>query len=62
MPNRQDTCGWNVAMSFMLSPNFQPDTSCLKDISSIDFAGVQQTTKTLALHYFGTDDIWGTDC
>ncbi|CAF4612325.1 unnamed protein product [Rotaria sp. Silwood1] len=30
IPNQEESCGWQIAISFMLSPTFQPDTSCLK--------------------------------
>ncbi|CAF1001113.1 unnamed protein product [Rotaria sordida] len=39
IPDQEETCGWQVAISFMLSPTLQPDISCLKKISPIDFAG-----------------------
>ena len=61
LPNRQDTCGWNVAISFILSPSFEPDTSCLKNISPLDFAGIMTRTQEMALHHFGTDNVRDMD-
>ncbi|CAF4440160.1 unnamed protein product, partial [Adineta steineri] len=61
MVDEEGTCGWNIAVSFMLSPTFKPDRSCLKKISPIDFAGTATKTKQIAIQYFGTDNIWGTE-
>lgn len=55
------SCGWNLAVTFMLSETFEPDRSCLEKISEIDFAGKTNRTKEVAMQYFGTDDIWGVD-
>ncbi|CAF4070708.1 unnamed protein product [Adineta steineri] len=58
MVDEEGTCGWNIAVSFMLSPTFEPDRSCLKKISPIDFAGTTTKAKQIAIQYFGTDNIW----
>lgn len=57
--NEPGTCGWNLAITFILSPTFQPDLSCLNKINQIDFSGKTEQTKQVAIQYFGTDDIWG---
>ncbi|CAF1260448.1 unnamed protein product [Rotaria sordida] len=48
-----------TTISYILSPRFQPDRSCLDKISKIDFSGRTTRTKRLAIQYFGSDDIWG---
>ncbi|CAF2501982.1 unnamed protein product [Rotaria sp. Silwood2] len=58
IPDQEQSCGWQVAISFILSPTFQPDTSCLKKISPIDFAGTTVQSKQMALTYFGTINMW----
>jgi hypothetical protein len=60
MTDEEGSCGWILAMTFMLSPTFEPDRSCLNKISPIDFAGTTIKTKQRAIQYFGTDDVWGT--
>lgn len=59
MMDAEGSCGWNLAVTFMLSATFEPDRSCLNKISTIDFNGTTTKTKQIALQYFGTDDVWG---
>ncbi len=59
MIDEAGTCGWNLAATFILSPTFQPDRSCLNKISPIDFAGNTTKSKQAAIQYFGTDNVWG---
>ncbi len=60
MSDEEGSCGWNLAVTFMLSPTFQPDRSCLNKILPIDFGGTTIKSKQSAMTIFGTDDIWGT--
>ncbi|CAF3265919.1 unnamed protein product [Rotaria sp. Silwood2] len=59
MTDEEGSCGWNLAVTYMLSPTFEPDRSCLNKISQIDFAGITTKSKQAAMQYFGTDDVWG---
>ncbi len=52
------SCGWLLAMSFISSPTFQTDRSCLKNISPIDFAGTTENSKELSKMLFGTTNMW----
>jgi hypothetical protein len=61
MTDEEGSCGWNLAITFMLSPTFEADRSCLNKILEIDFAGKTTKTKQIALQYFGTDNVWGTE-
>jgi hypothetical protein len=61
MTDEEGSCGWNLAITFMLSPTFEADRSCLDKILQIDFAGKTTKTKQIALQYFGTDNVWGTE-
>ena len=61
MIDEEGSCGWNLAMTFILSPTFEPDRSCLKKISPLDFAGTTMKSKQSASQIFGTDNVWGTD-
>ena len=47
--------------SFILSPTFEPDRSCLKKILPIDFGGTTMRSKQSAMELFGTDNVWGTE-
>ncbi|CAF1243558.1 unnamed protein product [Rotaria sordida] len=40
MTNEEENCGWNLAITYMLSSTFKPDRSCLNKISQIDFSGL----------------------
>jgi hypothetical protein len=60
MIDEEGSCGWNLAMTFILSPTFEPDRSCLKKILPLDFAGTTMKSKQSAIQLFGTDNIWGT--
>jgi hypothetical protein len=53
-----NTCGWNLAASFILSPTFQPDTACLSKILPIDFASSTAKSRETAKNYFGIEDMW----
>ncbi|CAF3747740.1 unnamed protein product [Rotaria sp. Silwood1] len=59
MTDEEGNCGWNLAITYMLSPTFEPDRSCLNKISQIDFSGTTTKSKQVAIQYFGTDDVWG---
>lgn len=59
MSDEEGSCGWNLAATFILSPTFQPDRSCLDKILPVDFAGETIKSKQSAMKLFGTDDIWG---
>ncbi|CAF4632347.1 unnamed protein product, partial [Rotaria sp. Silwood2] len=61
MTDEEGNCGWNLAVTYMFSPTFQPDRSCLNKISQIDFAGITTKSKQSAIQYFGTDNVWGTN-
>ena len=61
MIDAEGSCGWNLAMSFILSETFEPDRSCLNKISEIDFAGTTMRTKQIAMQYFGTDNMWDAE-
>ncbi|UJR34715.1 hypothetical protein I4U23_027492 [Adineta vaga] len=61
MIDAEGNCGWNLAISFILSETFEPNRSCLNKISEIDFAGTTMRTKQIALQYFGTDNIWDAE-
>ncbi len=61
MTDAEGSCGWNLAASFILSPTFEPDRSCLKKILPIDFAGTTMRSKQAAIDFFGTDNIWGIE-
>ena len=58
MIDDDNTCGWNLAASFILSPTFQPDTTCLNKIAPIDFAGSTAKSREIAKNYFGIEDMW----
>ena len=58
MDDQEITCGWSVAASFILSPTFTPDTSCLKNISVIDFNGNMTKSREMSMTFFGTEDMW----
>jgi len=60
MIDEEGSCGWNLAMTFILSPTFEPDRSCLKKILPLDFAGTTMKSKQSAIQLFGTDNIWDT--
>jgi len=59
MIDEEGSCGWNLAITFILSPTFEPDRSCLNKILPIDFAGITMKSKQSAIQLFGTDNIWG---
>ncbi|CAF4696419.1 unnamed protein product, partial [Rotaria sp. Silwood2] len=59
MTDEEGNCGWNLAVTYMLSRTFEPDRSCLNKISQIDFAGITTKSKQSAIQYFGADDVWG---
>ena len=59
MTDAEGYCGWNLAATFILSPTFEPDRSCLDKIIPIDFAGTTTKSKQAAMQYFGTDNVWG---
>jgi hypothetical protein len=59
MIDQEGSCGWILAATFILSPTFEPDRSCLNKISPIDFAGITTKSKQAAMQYFGTDNVWG---
>jgi hypothetical protein len=59
MIDAEGSCGWILAMTFILSPTFEPDRSCLNKISQLDFAGTTIPSKQAAIQYFGTDNLWG---
>ncbi|CAF1344125.1 unnamed protein product [Rotaria sp. Silwood1] len=59
MTDEEGNCGWNLAITYMLSPTFEPDRSCLNKISQIDFSGATTKSKQAAMQYFGTDYICG---
>lgn len=61
MTDQEGSCGWNLAATYILSSNFQPDRSCIEKIIPIDFAGTTMKSKQSAIQLFGTDDIWGTN-
>ncbi len=58
MVDQETSCGWLLVMSFIFSPTFQPDRSCLEKISPIDFAGTTASAKELSMTFFGTDNMW----
>lgn len=58
MTDEEGSCGWNLAATFVLSPTFELDRSCLKKILPIDFAGTTAKSKQSAMEYFGTDHVW----
>ncbi|CAF1292410.1 unnamed protein product [Rotaria sordida] len=57
MTNEEENCGWNLAITYMLSSTFEPDRSCLNKISQIDFSGTTTKSKQATMQYFGTDGI-----
>ncbi|CAF3760650.1 unnamed protein product [Rotaria socialis] len=59
MTGEEGNCGWNLAATFVISPTFEPDRSCLNKISQIDFSGTTIKSKQAAMQYFGTDNLWG---
>lgn len=59
MIDQEGSCGWNLAITYILSPTFEPDRSCIQKILPIDFSGTLTKTKQSALQIFGTDNIWG---
>jgi hypothetical protein len=61
MADEEGSCGWILAMTFILSPTFEPDRSCLKKILPIDFAGTTMNSKKSAIQFFGTENIWGIE-
>jgi hypothetical protein len=52
------SCGWLLVLSFISSATFQPDRSCLENISPIDFAGITENSKELSRMLFGTTNMW----
>jgi hypothetical protein len=58
MIDQEISCGWLLVISFILSPTFQPDRSCLEKISPIDFAGTTANSRELSRIFFGTTDMW----
>ncbi|CAF4940495.1 unnamed protein product [Rotaria sp. Silwood1] len=58
MIDQDISCGWLLVISFILSPTFQPDRSCLRKISPIDFAGTTTNSQELSMIYFGTYNMW----
>ena len=61
MVDEEGSCGWNLAATFILSPTFEPDRSCLEKILPLDFAGNTTKSKQSAIQLFGTDDVWGIE-
>jgi hypothetical protein len=59
MTDGEGGCGWYLAITFILSPTFEPDRSCLNKIIQIDFAGTTMKSKQAAIQIFGTDNVWG---
>ncbi|CAF3937673.1 unnamed protein product [Rotaria sp. Silwood1] len=45
MTDEEGNCGWNLAITYILSPTFEPDRSCLNKISQIDFSGATTRSK-----------------
>jgi hypothetical protein len=58
MIDQETSCGWLLVMSFIFSPIFEPDRSCLEKISPIDFAGTTANAKELSMAFFGTPNMW----
>ena len=58
MFNEQISCGWQLALSFILSSNFRSDRSCLEKILSIDFSGQTEISKQISKELFGKDNLW----
>ena len=59
--NSPTSCGFSLAISFLVNPAHVPDTSCLEFILPIDFAGTTAGVQSAAKTYFGTPDLWGSD-
>ena len=59
--NSPTSCGFSLAISFLVNPAHVPDTSCLEFILPIDFAGTTARVQSAAKTYFGTADLWGSD-
>ena len=58
MFNEQISCGWQLALSFILSSNFQSDRSCLEKISPIDFSGQTEISQQISKELFDRDNLW----
>jgi len=59
--NSPTSCGFSLAISFLLSPDYTPSTSCLSEILPVDFEGTSAGVQAVAKEYFGTTDLWGSD-
>jgi hypothetical protein len=53
-----EACGWQLALSFILSSNYTTDTACISQIMPIDFVGTSPDSMVLAQLYFGTASLW----
>lgn len=58
MIDQETSCGWLLVLSFIFSPTFQPDRSCLEKIHPIDFAGITENSKEVSKVFFGTYNMW----
>jgi hypothetical protein len=59
----QVPCGLSLMVDFMTNGNNVStlDTSCVAQISPLDFAGTNPRNSALRRMVFGTDDIWAFD-
>ena len=55
------SCGWSLIVSFLLSPSYTPDTSCVAGIIPIDFAGTTGAVQASSKQFLGTPDMWGSN-
>jgi len=62
-PTETSTCGFEMVLSFVLSPDFVANTSCLTQILSIDFSGNSESSRAQTFRFFNissnaSDAMW----
>ena len=57
----ESDCAAKLVLDFINNPNASLDSSCIKTINSIDFAGEATTTQMLSKQVFGTSKLWGSN-
>lgn len=56
-----ENCAFIIMKSFINNGNWKPNTDCIKWIEPIDWKGSTNTSKQMAMIYFGTNDMWGIE-
>ena len=58
---KNPSCVSDIISSFFASIGGQPDTSCLQQLVTPDFAATSDPVIALSVEYFGTEDAWGIE-